>query len=73
MMALALARCFDDPSVSAVLIDPLASNTRAHRFYQRIGFRFLERRRFGDDECFVYRLERADYMQAVSWLQAERR
>ena len=72
-MALALARCFDDPSVSAVLINPLASNTRAHRFYERIGFRFLERRRFGDDECFVYRLERVDYMQAASRLQAERR
>jgi aminoglycoside 6'-N-acetyltransferase len=72
MMALALARCFDDPSVSAVLVDPLTSNTRSHRFYQRIGFRFLERRRFGDDECFVYRLDRADYMQAADRLQLER-
>ena len=36
MMALALARCFDNPSVSAVLVDPLASNTRSHRFYERI-------------------------------------
>ena len=60
MMAMALARCFDDPSVSAVLIDPLASNTRSHRFYERVGFRFLEPRRFGDDECSVYRLDRAD-------------
>jgi aminoglycoside 6'-N-acetyltransferase len=58
MMQLALARCFADPSVSAVLIDPLASNVRAHRFYERIGFRFVERRRFGDHDCFVYRLER---------------
>jgi Acetyltransferase (GNAT) domain len=56
MMALALARCFDDRSVLAVLVDPLASNTRSHRFYERIGFRFLESRRFGADECFVYRL-----------------
>jgi aminoglycoside 6'-N-acetyltransferase len=48
-------RCFDDPSVSAVLIDPLASNSRSHRFYERLGFRFIERRRFGDDECLVYR------------------
>jgi aminoglycoside 6'-N-acetyltransferase len=61
MMELALARCFDDSSVSAVLIDPLASNVRAHRFYERLGFRFLERRRFGADECFVYRLDRTDY------------
>jgi aminoglycoside 6'-N-acetyltransferase len=61
MMELALARCFAKPSVSAVLIDPLASNTGAHRFYERLGFRFLERRRFGDDECFVYRLDRTGY------------
>jgi aminoglycoside 6'-N-acetyltransferase len=61
MMALALERCFAELAVSAVLIDPLANNTRAHRFYERLGFRFVERRRFGKDECFVYRLERSDY------------
>jgi aminoglycoside 6'-N-acetyltransferase len=61
MMRLALARCFADPGVSAVLIDPLASNVRAHRFYERIGFRFVERRRFGDHDCFVYRLERGAF------------
>ncbi|MBB3062669.1 GNAT family N-acetyltransferase [Microbulbifer rhizosphaerae] len=61
MMELALDRCFADPAVTAVLIDPLASNVRAHRFYERIGFRFLERRRFGEDDCFVFRLERAEY------------
>lgn len=61
MMRLALARCFADPEVTAVLIDPLADNLRAHRFYERLGFRFAERRRFGLDDCFVYRLERADY------------
>jgi aminoglycoside 6'-N-acetyltransferase len=65
MMHLALARCFAVPEVSAVLIDPLASNTRAHRFYERLGFRFVERRRFGQDDCVVYRLERADYKPAV--------
>lgn len=58
MMQLALARCFADPTVEAVIIDPLASNTRAHRFYERLGFRFSERRQFGDDDCFVYRLNR---------------
>lgn len=60
IMRFALARCFDDPAVEAVLIDPLASNTRAHRFYERLGFRFVERRSFDDDDCFVYRLERGD-------------
>lgn len=66
MMRLALARCFADPEITAVLIDPLAGNTRAHRFYQRLGFRFVERRRFGLDDCFVYRLDRADYVPAPS-------
>lgn len=61
MMQLALTRCFADPVVTAVLIDPLASNTRAHRFYERLGFKFVERRRFGNDDCLVYRLNRADW------------
>jgi aminoglycoside 6'-N-acetyltransferase len=58
MMRLALERCFADPSVHAVLIDPLASNTRAHRFYERQGFRRIDRRMFGSDDCYVYRLNR---------------
>ena len=57
MMQLALARCFADPEVTAVLVDPLASNTRAHRFYERLGFRQVDRQQFGEDDCFVYRLE----------------
>lgn len=61
MMQLALARCFRNPAVHAVLIDPLAANVRAHRFYERLGFEFVERRRFGADDCFVYRLERERY------------
>lgn len=61
MMQLALERCFATRTVTAVLVDPLAGNVRAHRFYERLGFRFVERRRFGDDDCFVYRLSRADW------------
>jgi aminoglycoside 6'-N-acetyltransferase len=61
MMQLAPARCFADPAVTTVLIDPLASNARAHRFYERLGFQFVERRCFGADECLVYLLDRADY------------
>jgi aminoglycoside 6'-N-acetyltransferase len=60
MMKLALARCFANPEVSAVLIDPLANNTRAHRFYERLGFQFVEYRCFGEDECMVYRLNRSN-------------
>jgi aminoglycoside 6'-N-acetyltransferase len=58
MMRLALDRCFADAAVKAVLIDPLTSNTRAHRFYERIGFVRVERRMFGRDDCLIYRLER---------------
>jgi len=61
MMRLALRRCFADPEVAAVLLDPLASNTAAHRFYERLGFRFVERRMFGADDTFVYRLERENF------------
>lgn len=58
MMRQALARCFADPSVIAVLIDPLASNTGARRFYERQGFEVVGPRRFGADDCMVYRITR---------------
>jgi aminoglycoside 6'-N-acetyltransferase len=58
MMRLALDRCFDDPQVTAVLVDPSAANVAAHRFYERLGFRFLENRQLGGDDTFVYRFER---------------
>lgn len=61
MMRLALARCFAAANVEAVLIDPLSSNTRALRFYERLGFRFVEHRQFGLDHCAVYRFDRADW------------
>ncbi|QHQ37321.1 GNAT family N-acetyltransferase [Algicella marina] len=61
MMRLALARCFSEKTVSAVLIDPLASNTSAHRFYRRLGFQFREQRLFGDDDCFVFELTRTEW------------
>lgn len=58
MMRLAIDRCFADPTVGGILIDPMASNDGARRFYERLGFRFVENRSFGDDDCAVYRLER---------------
>ncbi|MBK9014096.1 MAG: hypothetical protein IPM82_08390 [Saprospiraceae bacterium] len=42
-------------------INPLASNTAAHRFYKQLGFRFEERRTFGEDDTFVYRIARGDF------------
>jgi aminoglycoside 6'-N-acetyltransferase len=65
MMRAALARCFAAPEVEAVLIDPLASNLDAIRFYRRFGFVFVEARDFGTDHCHVHRLARADYTR---WL-----
>ncbi len=58
MMHLALERCFGESAVAAILIDPLANNTRAHRFYERLGFKCVDRRMFGKEDCFVHRLER---------------
>lgn len=60
MMELAITKCLADPEVTAVIIDPLANNIRAHRFYERLGFQYVERRHFGDDDCLVYRLNRTD-------------
>jgi aminoglycoside 6'-N-acetyltransferase len=58
MMQLAIELCFSDPKVTKILIDPLATNTKAHRFYERLGFKFVEERKFDDSECFVYELKR---------------
>ncbi len=63
MMELAIKRSFADPAVMAIIIDPLLTNTRAHRFYQRLGFHPLEERRFGDDKCLVHQLERTIWEQ----------
>jgi aminoglycoside 6'-N-acetyltransferase len=61
IMSEAINRCFGNPSVTSILVDPLASNQRAHRFYERLGFRFSLARRFGADDCHVYRLERGTW------------
>jgi aminoglycoside 6'-N-acetyltransferase len=61
MMEQALERCFADPAVNAVLIDPLAGNKHAIRFYQKFGFEFVERRQFGEADCSVYQLTRKQY------------
>lgn len=61
MMRLALKRSFADAAVTSVIIDPLASNLRAHKFYQRLGFKPVGPRRFGEDDCLVHRLDRAEW------------
>ena len=61
MMTQAINMCFATPDVTAIVIDPLNSNTDAHRFYQRLGFKPIGRRTFDEDDCLVHRLERKDW------------
>ena len=61
MMRIAFQLCFADSNVTAIIIDPLASNVRAHRFYQRLGFKPVGRRQFDDDDCLVHELTREDW------------
>lgn len=61
MMRLTLDRCFSDPKVTAVWVDPLEFNTQAHRFYERLGFKVMAERRFGEDDCLVYCLDCEDW------------
>jgi aminoglycoside 6'-N-acetyltransferase len=63
MMGQALARSFADAAVSAVLVDPMADNAAAHRFYEAMGFRTVGPRTFGPDRCIVYSLERARWRE----------
>ena len=58
MMKMAIQKCFDNPLVNSILIDPLKTNTKAHRFYERLGFKFIEERTFDDSICFIYELNR---------------
>ena len=61
MMTEALNICFRDKEVHSVLIDPLSSNTGAIRFYERIGFQFLEDRQFDEDDCKIYMITRREW------------
>ena len=63
MMRLAIERCFADARVTGIVIDPLASNERAHRFYRRLGFEPVGRRSFGEDDCLVHELKRERWLQ----------
>jgi aminoglycoside 6'-N-acetyltransferase len=58
MMELAIERCFRNPDVNGILVDPLKANSKAHKFYERIGFQFVEERKFNEIACYVYELKR---------------
>ena len=61
MMQRAIDLCFAEPDVNTILVDPLSKNIRAHKFYQKLGFKFEEQRFFGDDDCAIHKLTREDY------------
>ena len=65
MIQQAFQRCFENAAVTAILIDPLKSNTDAHRFYKRLGFKFVEERRFDTEVCHVYQLSRVDWEESA--------
>ena len=65
MMHQVLDFCFSDSTAAtAVLVDPLFQNHRAHRFYQRCGFRPIGERFFGPDHCLVHRIDRIEWKRA---------
>ena len=65
MMQLALEICFADLEVNEVLIDPLESNTKAIRFYKKLGFVFKEKRQFGEDRCEMYSIGRKEGVNQI--------
>lgn len=63
MMRWVIELCFREPLVTAILVDPLFSNIRAHRFYRRLGFKDVHRFQFDKiSDCLVMRLERGAYL-----------
>lgn len=62
MMNLVLSECFSNLSVKAVIIDPLVVNTRAIKFYEKVGFTFVENRYFDNDYCAIYQITRIDWV-----------
>lgn len=54
MMRLALDRCVTVHGATTVLVDPLASNVDAHRFYRACGFEPMGERILDGDRCLVH-------------------
>jgi aminoglycoside 6'-N-acetyltransferase len=62
IMELVLDKCFEKEEVKGVYIDPLSINLRAIKFYQKLGFEFIENRNFGEDNCDVYFISKQKYL-----------
>ena len=63
---LASAMVFGNTNVTGVIIDPMAENDAAHRFYQRLGFIPIGIRYFGPDKCLIHRMNRTDYVNKIN-------
>ena len=58
MMKLAIKICFENSMIDGILVDPLKTSSKAHRFYTSLGFEFIEEREFDESVCFIYELKR---------------
>ncbi|MBL0083025.1 MAG: acetyltransferase [Saprospiraceae bacterium] len=67
MMTQALKMCFEEEGVREVLIDPLVSNVKAIRFYQKLGFIPVEKKYFGDDYCWVMSINAENWSKRLDW------
>jgi aminoglycoside 6'-N-acetyltransferase len=61
MMQRAILECFKDPWVTEIWIDPLATNTKVHNFYEKLWFIFDHEQWFDEDHCYVYKLTRHQF------------
>jgi aminoglycoside 6'-N-acetyltransferase len=61
MMTLGINKCFENPKISSIIIDPLEKNHKAIKFYQKLGFQFIENKYFDDDYCAVHELKKINY------------
>ena len=61
MMQHDICKCFSNDNVIGILVDPRVANTRACRFYEKLGFEHVERRMFDKDDCYVYRLDKESW------------
>ena len=58
IMKLTIEYCFKSQGVHSIIIDPLVKNMRAIKFYEKMGFKFVENRYLDQDYCAVYKLDK---------------
>lgn len=58
VMDAAIRRVFEQHHATSIVIDPLASNSRAIEFYRRLGFAEIDDQLLDDEKCIVMQLHR---------------